>query len=686
VNFKAIIVFGVCMFAQLVFAQTIPITELSTNKASYVAGDRAVLLASVRRHPTGYPNDEVYVEGTLNGQPIKMLSLSGYHAAYVTAELPAGSYVWETKVYTRNMIGAEYYRNEIAQCDAEEIRLKRLFEDETDAAKKSDLTTAINENAVNKAFFQNLLSTMKSLRDTKSQTFIVDVAKKNSFLLDPMVLSLNHINPVYYQGQSSTLKATIFPSNITSDEALEFQVRGEFDGLPFVMESITSTEFSGKIPPSMLTLGSHSFAAHLYARSQHNSNYLRIALNFTISRKFELAILRDTSSNSALSAYYQREIDELEMLSEMISDIQNNSLVFVATAIKSIDVQSAVLSQISVGEYSACSIKAKSLSCWGADSNSILGNVPNKLVPTLMPDLGDEVTQVSTYKDTCAVKNGTLYCWGRNVAGTVGNNSQQPVLTPLLITIPGTVQKVSQGSNHACAVSSGSLYCWGSNSNGQFGNGNTTASLIPKLITLSEAVTEVEAGDRTTCVITVTQKLLCFGMNSDGQVGDGTITDRTTPFTVFTSGVTAVSTRASTSCAIVSGGAKCWGLNLTGRLGNGTTTLSTTPVNVTGMSSGVSSISVGGSHTCLVANGAAKCMGYSVGILGDGTPSDSFVKLPGSVYGMGSDVDQISAGHDFTCLRKLGNVHCWGKGLNGQLGSGSASNSLTILQPVIPLD
>ncbi|MFO0676491.1 MAG: hypothetical protein U0169_08155 [Polyangiaceae bacterium] len=88
-------------------------------------------------------------------------------------------------------------------------------------------------------------------------------------------------------------------------------------------------------------------------------------------------------------------------------------------------------------------------------------------------------------------------------------------------------------------------------------------------------------------------------------------------------------------------------------------------------------ITAGMSHTCALTNaGAVKCWGSNAyGQLGTGNTSNSYV--PVDVVTLGSGVEAITAGRDFTCaLLTTGAVKCWGGGANGQLGNGTASNSV----------
>ena len=135
------------------------------------------------------------------------------------------------------------------------------------------------------------------------------------------------------------------------------------------------------------------------------------------------------------------------------------------------------------------------------------------------------------------------------------------------------------------------------------------------------------------------------------------------------SDVTAISAGENHTCAIHNGAAKCWGKNNFGQLGNNSKTSSNVPVAVVqtpvdGMTaavlldSGVTAISAKTEHTCAVHEGVAKCWGENVnGQLGTGSRTDSLI--PVDVTGLDSGVTAISAGTIHTCAIHDDAAKCW---------------------------
>jgi glucosylceramidase len=271
--------------------------------------------------------------------------------------------------------------------------------------------------------------------------------------------------------------------------------------------------------------------------------------------------------------------------------------------------------------------------------------------------------------------SGSVKCWGWNISGQLGDGTFADRLTPVDVSgIGGGIQAIATGGYHTCALTTGGgVKCWGDNNYGQLGDGTTTERWTPIDVSgLGSGVQAIAAGGYHACVLTTGGGVKCWGENNYGQLGDGTFTDRLTPVDVsgLGSGVRAIATSSSHTCALTMGGSvKCWGGNISGQLGDGTTTWRRTPVDVSGMGGGVQAIAAGGGHTCaLTTGGGVKCWGGNdTGQLGDGTTTRRLT--PVDMSGLGNGVKAIAAGGYHTCaLTTGGGVKCWGNNSSGQLG------------------
>jgi len=347
---------------------------------------------------------------------------------------------------------------------------------------------------------------------------------------------------------------------------------------------------------------------------------------------------------------------------------------------------------ISVGGKHTCALTtAGAVKCWGGNSSGQLGDgtTTQRLTAVDVSGLTSGVSAIAAgFNHTCAIiTGGGVKCWGGNGEGQVGDGTTTQRLTAVDVSgLASGVAAIAAGagyeSSRTCAITAaGGGKCWGRNRSGQLGDGTTTQRLTAVDVSgLTSGVTAIAIGRFHTCASTTGGGVKCWGDNSEGRLGDGSRTDRLTAVDVsgLTSGVAAIASNESHTCAITTGGGvKCWGRNRYGQLGDGTS--ESTPGDVSGLTSGMAAIAAGGGHTCaLTTGGGAKCWGSNFnGELGDGTSVDERPTAV-DVSGLSSGVASIDAGSSYTCaVTSGGGAKCWGRNVNGQLGDGTTTQRLT---------
>ena len=354
------------------------------------------------------------------------------------------------------------------------------------------------------------------------------------------------------------------------------------------------------------------------------------------------------------------------------------------------------------------------------DSSGLEGDASESIeaIPLRVSSLGRRISAGGQH--TCLSKEDkTVQCWGYGSSGQLGDNIQSSHDSPVTVvntqttgTLINSIQ-VSVGSYHSCSLNlAGGVRCWGYGGEGQLGQGANQSSKAPLLVTNLAGdssltnISQISAGANHTCVLNNNGKVFCWGNGISGQLGNGSNENHSRPQRVkdedgesYLSGIVQVASGSEHTCALESGGdVFCWGLQSYGRLGNEqSTNLSNTPVKASNLSL-ITKISVGGQHSCaLKENSQVVCWGMGAnGRLGNNDINEGDSSVPvvvmfaesapntGGTVSLSATpsmvaldrVEQISAGKAHTCaLRGGGEVFCWGRGVDGQLGNNNESNS-----------
>ena len=432
---------------------------------------------------------------------------------------------------------------------------------------------------------------------------------------------------------------------------------------------------------------------------------------------------------------------------------------------------------IGVGEHSVCALLDNDdVKCWGKNDYGQLGDgtttnknsppssaitFPTGRTPVAISDSGAGITHACALLD-----DGNVSCWGRNHKGQLGDGTTTDRNTPVLTDSLGTGRTavhVTTGLDHACALlDNGDITCWGHNSDGQLGDGTTTYRSSPTAVSTSysfdtsrvmgsgsgsgsgSSMTNVTGATCTvspalptglsinssTCTIsgtptvetsntTYTVTAVISGTTYQTDVWfsssyleltpsvEGADLSVDVPMTNITFQYNATAASGSPSapafayantklsgdhhhnCAVLDNGdLKCWGSGSSGQLGHGANTnLNAPPSTAIDLGTGRTAVAVAtGVHfTCAILdNGDLKCWGRDFeGQLGDGgtatdinTPSSTAIDL-----GTGRTAVAVSAGYYHACaVLDNGELKCWGKDDYGQLGNGPGSTS-TITAP-----
>lgn len=262
-----------------------------------------------------------------------------------------------------------------------------------------------------------------------------------------------------------------------------------------------------------------------------------------------------------------------------------------------------------------------------------------------------------------------------------------------------SIASISMGESTTCAVNLlGETKCWGRNDLGQLGRGDLldigddeTPDGSAFIALGGAAIQTVTNGEQTFALLqdgTVRgwglNSGFALGLQHTESIGDDETPEAAAAVTDVQLGMVATELAVGEdfACALLGNSTvRCWGANDFGQLGRGHTAYigddeTASQGGALFLGAPVIGVTAGRHHACaLVDSGNVYCWGRGAeGQLGHANTEDigdDEWPVSAGAVGLGEAAVQVVAGGRHTCARLVGGqVRCWGDGLSGQLGSG----------------
>jgi alpha-tubulin suppressor-like RCC1 family protein len=335
-------------------------------------------------------------------------------------------------------------------------------------------------------------------------------------------------------------------------------------------------------------------------------------------------------------------------------------------------------------------LAATSLTVACSESGQVLAPAPEGTA-TAPPSAVKAASRVATgFEFSCALLlDGSAHCWGANEHGQLGNGGQTDQLRPVKVDSSERFVDLCAGSEHACAISDrGEVWCWGSNQRGQLGQGNRTNQSRPARVALGGAPTQLACGFHHSCGLLGSGELWCWGKNGEGELAQGDefpgranmeAVDALSPVRLGTGSFSSVGLGDGHSCAVRSDGTLwCSGRNTQLQLGPASDSQQERTLLQIGSENDWQHVLAGMEQSCgLRTDRSLWCWGTNTGLEDDegfalGVPGLG-VENPTRVPGGGWLAVATDAFHTCAIAVNGGELWCWGRNAEGQLGSPDAS-------------
>jgi alpha-tubulin suppressor-like RCC1 family protein len=234
---------------------------------------------------------------------------------------------------------------------------------------------------------------------------------------------------------------------------------------------------------------------------------------------------------------------------------------------------------------------------------------------------------------------------------------------------------VSAGTGHVLAIDSGGvLRGWGYNGWGQVGNGNLVNQLSPVALTVPGTVVQLSAGYQSSHVRCANGDWYGWGNNTGGMLGFGEAANHYLPAKLPTQWSRVKSGWTHTVAVKPDGSLWAWGSNLEGEMGIPSAPATTTPQMVDNGGSGVWVDCLAGSRISagLRANGEVSYWGSAFYMQSQGATRT--VAMPtGSTP---STATAIGGSYcTFAAITRTGELYIWGFGSHGQIANNTLLSS-----------